>query len=83
MTFLQLTRDNELGGRENADDLLLPPDLKETIFQDLNNELLEGISMQVSQSNSIFCLEILLKWFNTKILSLHNIKLLILLLMIG
>lgn len=46
---LQLTRDNELGGRENADDLLLPPDLKETIFQDLNNELLEGISMQVSQ----------------------------------
>jgi hypothetical protein len=51
MVLLQLTRDNELGGRENADDLLLPPDLKETIFQDLNNELLDGISMQVSQSS--------------------------------
>jgi hypothetical protein len=32
----------------------LPPDLKETIFQDLNNELLDGISMQVSQSSSFF-----------------------------
>ncbi|XP_059477073.1 histone-lysine N-methyltransferase trithorax [Neocloeon triangulifer] len=42
---IDLSRDNELGGRDNSDDLLLPPDLKETIFQDLNNELLEGISM--------------------------------------
>ncbi|XP_065350384.1 histone-lysine N-methyltransferase trithorax isoform X3 [Cloeon dipterum] len=44
--LIDLSRDNELNGKDNADDLLLPPDLKETIFQDLNNELLEGISMQ-------------------------------------